>query len=115
MEKSAQRHVRGASTCLVQKRLAAQLLQPGRGCGVLLVRGALPDDRLGQVGPRVAAKKNHVTADPMQSHHGLGQPGVIDMTFGVNAEAVVPKALLGWARLDSAQVQTAAGERLADL
>ena len=94
---------------------AAQLPQPGRGCGVLLVRGAVPDDRLSQVGPRVAAEEDHVAADPMQSHHRLGQPGVVDVTLGVNAEAVVTKALLGRARLDPAQVHAAAGELFEDL
>ena len=37
----------GASGCRVGLRSAAQLLQPSRGCGVVLVRGALRDDRLG--------------------------------------------------------------------
>jgi hypothetical protein len=51
----------------------------------------------------------------MQSHHCLREPRVIDVAFGINAEAVVTKALLGWARLDPAQVHTAAGELFEDL
>jgi diacylglycerol kinase family enzyme len=100
----------------VQKRpRSATLLQPGRGCGVVLVRGAMRNGRLCQISPRVAAEEDHVTADPMKSHHRLGEPGVIDVTLGVDAEAVVAKAALGRPRLDPAQVDPSTGELLEDL
>jgi len=51
----------------------------------------------------------------MQPHHGLSHPRVVDMTFGVNAEAVVAKALLGRARLDATQVDTSTCELFEDL
>jgi hypothetical protein len=73
------------------------------------------DDRLGEVGPRIAAEKDDVAADPMESHHRLGHPGVVDVTFGVDAEAVVTKTLFGWTRFDTAEVDASAGELFQDL
>src|SRR4029453_7674926 len=100
--RSAPRRAPGACRCLVYGPSAAQLPKPGLGCGVLLVRGAFPDGRLSQVGPGITAEEDHIAADPMQSHQCLGQPCVIDVALGVNAEAVITKALLGRARLDPA-------------
>ena len=88
----------------VQPTVSLEALQPGGGGGVVGVRGADLDDRLGPVGPGVAAQEDHVAADPVQSHHGLGQPGVVDMALGVDGEAVVAQAPLGRPRLDPAQV-----------
>jgi hypothetical protein len=31
----------------------------------------------------------------MQSHHRLSQAGVVDVTLGIDAEAVITKSLLG--------------------
>ena len=70
----------------------------------------MSDDRLGEVGPRIAAEKDDVAADPMESHHRLGHPGIIDVTFGVDAEAVVTKTLFGRTRFDTAEVDASAGK-----
>src|SRR5215217_8637847 len=103
------------SMCRAQRRSAAQPPQPSRGCGVLLVRRAVPDDRFGEVGPWVTAEKDHVAANSMQPHHCLGHPGIVDVTFGIDTEAVVTKTLFGWARLDPAEVHAAARKLFQDL
>src|SRR4029453_15328993 len=108
MDRSLRWRALDESVCRPQRQSAAQPPQPSRGCGVLLVRRAVPDDRFGEVGPWVTAEKDHVAADSMQPHHCLCPPGIVDVTFGIDTETVVTETLLGWARLDPAEVHAAA-------
>ena len=54
------------------------------------------------IGPQEANVRTHA----VQSHQRLADPEIINVPFKINAEVVITQRFLGWARLQSSQINT---------